>query len=708
MNHAWTRSLAAALVAAMCAATLEGMPLADAPIIGLGLAHEAAPRELKPGHGHGAAVAVDGTLACATAPVLITAAPPFIPGLAGLYRRDERGLWRSVATLTAGNDYLDRFGTSVALRVPWLAIGATGNGTVSIWSLDSEGTPSPSAEIITGPQQVTWFGHATRLSADRLVVSAPLADGEGVDEGRVYVWRRDGAQWVAEATLAAPSPQAGSRFGWSLALNEEGTMLAVGAPNTAIDGVGAIGTVHLFVRDGVLWEHAATLTPGPASVPSRFGSAVEFRADGERLAVGGPAGGLFASVGRVSVFDRAGDAWTLASVIEGNTAGGCFGGALAWRGDLLAAAAPGTLVGGYDGGSPSNGAVRILRDDAGTWTTVALLTDTGGTSFGSSLAATTDGLLIGAPNAGGSLNGSLGKVRFQPLGDVAGDCDGDGLPNGLEAEANNDCDGNQVPDACELAADDCDGSGTLDRCDGAAPVHMLGGSGGSGLISLLPSDPYECAFVNHLVVPSDSTGIIDAMDVRFARLQVGATLRIAIWSDPSGSGQPASALLLYESPITPQWMTSDQRFDIPALAIGPPGTSFFVGVAWTVPTFAPTCALAPNVSSFTVGQSFFVTGPLPLDLAHPASAIVGPITSIAQSHPRIGAVYRSSVDLNGDGTLDACVIPGDLNGDGIVGAADVAMLLGTWGACSNCAADLDHDGTVGVLDLAILLGAWTA
>ena len=52
----------------------------------------------------------------------------------------------------------------------------------------------------------------------------------------------------------------------------------------------------------------------------------------------------------------------------------------------------------------------------------------------------------------------------------------------------------------------------------------------------------------------------------------------------------------------------------------------------------------------------------------------------------------------------------DLDHDGTVGAADLALLLGAWGPCvdceSGCAADLDGDCSVGASDLAILLGAW--
>jgi hypothetical protein len=49
-------------------------------------------------------------------------------------------------------------------------------------------------------------------------------------------------------------------------------------------------------------------------------------------------------------------------------------------------------------------------------------------------------------------------------------------------------------------------------------------------------------------------------------------------------------------------------------------------------------------------------------------------------------------------------LPADLDGDGVVGASDLAILLGAWGGKGP--ADLDGDGVVGASDLAILLGAW--
>ncbi|MEE8156343.1 MAG: hypothetical protein V3T53_15420 [Phycisphaerales bacterium] len=54
-------------------------------------------------------------------------------------------------------------------------------------------------------------------------------------------------------------------------------------------------------------------------------------------------------------------------------------------------------------------------------------------------------------------------------------------------------------------------------------------------------------------------------------------------------------------------------------------------------------------------------------------------------------------------------VPGDLDGDGHVGASDLLILLASWGPCEECgacAADFDGNGVVGASDLLILLSNW--
>lgn len=52
--------------------------------------------------------------------------------------------------------------------------------------------------------------------------------------------------------------------------------------------------------------------------------------------------------------------------------------------------------------------------------------------------------------------------------------------------------------------------------------------------------------------------------------------------------------------------------------------------------------------------------------------------------------------------------PGDVDGDGTVGLADLLAVLAQWGACGGgtCPADVDDDGIVGLSDLLVVLAAW--
>lgn len=71
----------------------------------------------------------------------------------------------------------------------------------------------------------------------------------------------------------------------------------------------------------------------------------------------------------------------------------------------------------------------------------------------------------------------------------------------------------------------------------------------------------------------------------------------------------------------------------------------------------------------------------------------------------------TAADTNLDGIPDECqceevpaaCCPADLDGDGIVAGADLALLLGAWGTSEL---DLDGDGIVAGSDLALILGSW--
>lgn len=75
-----------------------------------------------------------------------------------------------------------------------------------------------------------------------------------------------------------------------------------------------------------------------------------------------------------------------------------------------------------------------------------------------------------------------------------------------------------------------------------------------------------------------------------------------------------------------------------------------------------------------------------------------------------GGAYRGAVWVLFLFGIPARDCPADLTGDGVVGAADLAQLLGAWGPYEPCppfdAADFNEDCGVDATDLAELLGNW--
>ncbi|MEE8155435.1 MAG: hypothetical protein V3T53_10835 [Phycisphaerales bacterium] len=74
--------------------------------------------------------------------------------------------------------------------------------------------------------------------------------------------------------------------------------------------------------------------------------------------------------------------------------------------------------------------------------------------------------------------------------------------------------------------------------------------------------------------------------------------------------------------------------------------------------------------------------------------------------PRVWEVIQ---DANSVALHVGPVIPGDIDGDGSVGANDLLILLANWGPCGDCddcPADLNGDCTVGAEDLFVLLANW--
>ncbi|MDP7005059.1 MAG: S8 family serine peptidase [Phycisphaerales bacterium] len=63
-------------------------------------------------------------------------------------------------------------------------------------------------------------------------------------------------------------------------------------------------------------------------------------------------------------------------------------------------------------------------------------------------------------------------------------------------------------------------------------------------------------------------------------------------------------------------------------------------------------------------------------------------------------------DLSASNDCGDPVVPGDVNGDGIVNVTDILAIMDAWGSCISCPEDLNGDGLVDVVDLLEVVGNW--
>lgn len=71
-------------------------------------------------------------------------------------------------------------------------------------------------------------------------------------------------------------------------------------------------------------------------------------------------------------------------------------------------------------------------------------------------------------------------------------------------------------------------------------------------------------------------------------------------------------------------------------------------------------------------------------------------------------IVETCTDEDDNGVPDECgtPCPPDLDGNGMVDAADLGLMIARWGRCAGCVEDLTGDGLVDAADLGLLLGAW--
>lgn len=344
--------------------------------------------------------------------------------------------WAQVAYVKAELPVIagDNFGFSVSLSEDGnrLAVGAPGRDNVgtnegAVYVYSGPNYDTPFAITASDGQDSDRFGQSVALSDDglHLAVGANLEDGGAGDpasnSGAVYVYTDGmgtGTSWLEDDILRAPAPQADAQLGVSVALNQDGSVLAAGAwledDLAATDDRGA---AYVFLDTAGTWSAGSRYQASNRLDDDRFGSAIALSDDGTRLAVGAP-GDIVTSTG---VFAGAAYAFTCSVpptcteeqiiTATNDQADDAFGIAvsLSSDGNKLLVGALDEDGGGTGIGSTVNelatgagAAYLFTRDTVPSWTQQLYIKATNtdaGDRFGSSVSLSDDGnqLVVGAP-----------------------------------------------------------------------------------------------------------------------------------------------------------------------------------------------------------------------------------------------------------------------------------------------------------------------
>lgn len=286
---------------------------------------------------------------------------------------------------------------------------------------------------LNGESAYDLFGISVCLndSGDVLAVGGYYNDGNGIESGHVRVFDYNGSSWIKRGT-DIDGETADDRSGYSVSLNSDGDIVAIGAQYNDGNGTSS-GHVRVFQWSGSSWTQLGNDIEGEASA-DYSGSSVSMNDTGNILAIGAIYNdGNGTDAGHVRVFQYSGGNWIqLGSDIDGEETNDIFGWSVSLNSDgkIVAVGAPGN-----DGNGADAGHARVFEYSGGNWIQLGsdIESEATGDFLGRSISLNSDGTIvaIGADENDGNGSNS-GHIRvFQWSGSswtqVNGDMDGEAI-----------------------------------------------------------------------------------------------------------------------------------------------------------------------------------------------------------------------------------------------------------------------------------------
>jgi hypothetical protein len=286
--------------------------------------------------------------------------------------------------------YVAISGDTVVVGVPGALIGTNGNQG-ALYVFVRQGSDWIFQQKLTASDGVGGdeLGFSVAIEGNTLIGGAPFAQiGSNGEEGAAYVFSRAGSVWTQQAKLTASDGRPGWRLGFSTALSGDVAVINTFAAN-------APGPAYVFVRNGGTWSERQELTVPNARNDEWF---QKVALDGDRLFLGTTGHRIGSRTpGAVFFYSRIGDNWQLSqrlSAPDGENEDR-FGSAIAVNGDTVLIGAPGVDV------CPTFdvGAVYSFMWNGSSWSQTQRLTAPSGSGdegFASSVALSGEVALISA------------------------------------------------------------------------------------------------------------------------------------------------------------------------------------------------------------------------------------------------------------------------------------------------------------------------
>lgn len=260
--------------------------------------------------------------------VLAVGAPAFGTYSTGaVYTYDKSGTsWAIRSSGTKEGTYSsDNMGGAVALSSngaymiigsPGYSIGFSDRGLVRVYEYDAPDWDARGGSI--GGLANDKYGTSVAISSDGSVIAfgAPGKNKSGGPNncGAVLVYDWDGStDYDLRSTIYAPDPAYNDAFGSALTISPDGNTLVVSSVSTDVDNIAS--KVYTFDWSGSAWvQRGATLTNTDLVSYKRFGIGLALSGDGEKLFVQAIVAGYSQSI--TFIYKKSGTSWVLQNRIE--------------------------------------------------------------------------------------------------------------------------------------------------------------------------------------------------------------------------------------------------------------------------------------------------------------------------------------------------------------------------------------------------------